>query len=156
MSQRLANKVCRMKPMACGNHTYDTGTFSSDATISAILFSKPSPLSLEKGMLDGSAHTRSDVRSTRSTRTPSAACALVASTPPSATPTAAARLIVTEAALFILSGRLRFVGPLAGTAAWQHSIRAGFQIDVDVVDVAHDIGVIAERGHDALLAGRYD
>jgi hypothetical protein len=57
-----------MKPVACGNQVYSTGNFSSAATMSAILFSKPSPLSLENGVLAGSAQTRSAVRSTRSTR----------------------------------------------------------------------------------------
>src|SRR6266700_75978 len=57
-----------MKPVACGNQVYSTGSLSSPATMSAILFSKPSPLSFENGRLAGSAQTRRAVRSTRSTR----------------------------------------------------------------------------------------
>src|SRR5947209_8066390 len=57
-----------MKPVACGNQVYSTGSLSSRATMSAILFSKPSPLSFENGILAGSAQTRNAVRSTRSTR----------------------------------------------------------------------------------------
>src|SRR5262245_59233572 len=62
-----------MNPVACGNQVYSTGTLSSAATISAILFSKPTFLSFENGMLAGSAQTRSAVRLTRSERCPSAA-----------------------------------------------------------------------------------
>src|SRR5690606_37647263 len=109
-----------------------------------ILFSKPSPFSFENGMFAGSAHTLSDVRSTRSTRTPSAARALPPIVPPSDTPSAAARLIVTKTALFIFSGRVGFISPLRGTAARQHAICTGLQVNVNVVDVAHDVGIIAK------------
>src|SRR5690606_40355783 len=77
-----------------------------------ILFSKPSPFSFEKGMFAGSAHTLNDVRSTRSTRTPSAARALPPIVQPNDTPSVVTRLIVTKTALFIFSGRVGFISPL--------------------------------------------
>src|SRR5882762_6335153 len=108
-----------MKPVACGNQVYSTGSLSSPATMSAILFSKPSPLSFENGRLAGSAHTRNAVRSTRSTR---CACAfddmdatrLALTAPASST---AAALAVTEALLLVLFRSLGLVGAFGRAAA---------------------------------------
>src|SRR5262245_38676499 len=126
-----------MKPVACGNHTYSMGTLSSAATISAILFSKPSPFSLENGMLAGSAHTRSDRRLTKSVRCPSAACAGTARVAPSSTPSSAAMLLSAKAGLLMLVRRLGFVGALGGAPARHPAFGARLEIHVDVVDVAH-------------------
>src|SRR5688572_3004544 len=156
-SQRLENSVWRMKPVACGNQTYSTGTFSSAATISAILFSKPSPLSLENGRLAGSAHTRSDSRLTRSIRCPSPARAAGAGSAQTETPSSAAAILSTavallgaKAGLLMFGRRLGFVGAPGRAPAWQRAVRAGLEIDVDVVDVAHHVGIIAECRHHAL------
>src|SRR5262245_19779322 len=141
-----------MKPVAWGNQVYSTGTLSSPATISAILFSKPSALSLEKGRLAGSAHTRSVVRLTRSTRwataAPGRSPAPIRTT--SMSP-ALRRLLVTETGLFRRLGRGRFLHPLGGATGRQRAVSARLQIHVDVVDVAHDVGVIAQRRHLALF-----
>src|SRR5262249_38668970 len=49
--------VLRTKPVACGYQLYESPLPSLSASNSASLFSKPSPLSVEKGMLFGSAQT---------------------------------------------------------------------------------------------------
>src|SRR5919109_2098087 len=146
-----------MKPVACGNHVYSTGTLSSAATISAILFSKPSPLSLENGMLAGSAQTRSAVRFTRSTRCPSAANTDVTSAPAnSATTSAATILLDTEARLLMLLRGRGLVCPLGRASAREAPDGAGLEVNIKVVDVAHHVGIVAERRHHAGLVGPYD
>src|SRR5262245_50967452 len=118
-----------MKPVACGNHVYSTGNFSSAATMSAILFSKPSPLSFENGMLAGSAQTRNAARSTRSTR-----CAYAArsdATAPSAISATSGPLrflLVTEASLLMRFRGGGLVGPLGRAAAGQDAIRPRLQV----------------------------
>src|SRR5712691_1591927 len=143
-----------MKPVACGNQVYSTGTLSSAATIPAILFSKPSPLSFENGRLAGSAQTRSAVRLTRSTRCPSAPSADATRAVLDSTASSAAVLLtVTEANLLLLFRGCGLFDPLGRPAARQHAVRARLQVDVDVVDVAHHVAIIAERRHLALLVG---
>src|SRR5690242_12761582 len=144
-----------MKPVACGNQKYSTGSLRSPATMSAILFSKPSPLSFENGMLAASAQTRNAVWLTRSTRCPSAAYA----TSPSASAGNRARmrpLLVTEAGLFRLVRRRWLLDPLGRAPPRQRTVGARFQVDVDVIEVAHDVGIVAERRHLALLVGAHD
>src|SRR4029077_21026589 len=58
-SHLYAASVLRTKPVACGSPLYDSPLPSLLANNSASLFSKPSPLSVENGMLLGSAQTRS-------------------------------------------------------------------------------------------------
>src|SRR5258707_13984254 len=58
-SHLCAESVFRTKPVACGYQLYDSPFPSLLANNSASLFSKPSPLSVENGMLLGSAQTRS-------------------------------------------------------------------------------------------------
>src|SRR4030095_9321721 len=58
-SQTPARNVFRKKPRRCAHHVYSTRSPMSWANSSAILFSKPSRRSFEKGRLFGSAHTRS-------------------------------------------------------------------------------------------------
>src|SRR5712672_3918551 len=58
-SHFYAASVLRTKPVACGYQLYDRPFPSLLANNSASLFSKPSPLSVENGMLFGSAQTRS-------------------------------------------------------------------------------------------------
>src|SRR5918994_190867 len=141
-----------MKPVACGNQVYSTGTFSSSATISAILFSKPSPLSLENGMLAGSAQTRSAVRLTRSARCPSAVLTNAAKPAPKSTISSATRrLFPAETGLLMLFRRSRLFDPLGRASARQYAVCARHQVDVYVVNVAHDVGVVAECRHLALL-----
>src|SRR5712671_907791 len=140
-----------MKPVACGNQVYSTGSLSSPATMSAILFSKPSPLSFENGKLAGSAQTRNAVRSTRSTR---CACASETNaTTPAPVSSTAVSLTVTEALLLLLFRGLGLVGALGRTATRQSTIGARFQIDVDVLKIATHIGIVAECRHLALLVG---
>src|SRR5262245_57293254 len=141
-----------MKPVACGKKAYSSGTLSSPAKSSAILFSKPSPLSLEKGRLAGSAHTRSAVRLTRSTRWPAATWGRSpAPNRARAIGPALSRLLATETGLFRRVGRCRLFHPLGGAAARQGAVRARPQVNVDVVDVAHDVGIIAQGRHLALF-----
>src|SRR5262245_52307424 len=142
-----------MKPVACGNQTYSTGTFSSAATISAILFSKPSPLSLENGMLAGSAHTRSDKRLTRSIRWPSAARAEATTPMLSRMLSSVARLLPAKASFVMLVRCRRSFGTLERTPARQAAFGARLEINVYVIDVAHHIWIIAECRHNALLGG---
>src|SRR5262245_42998843 len=143
-----------MKPVACGNQVYSTGTLSSAATSSAILFSNPSLRSFENGMLAGSAQTRSAVRLTRSIRCPSAAEAGAPSAALNSTAsTAAVRSLLTEARFLVLLCSGRLVAPLGRTPARQNAVRARLQVDVDVVDVAHHVAIIAERRHLALFVG---
>src|SRR5262245_18299607 len=141
-----------MKPVACGNQAYSSGTLRSPATISAILFSKPWPCSFENGRLAGSAQTRNVVRLTRSTRW---ACAAPAPRPPpasaSATAKATCRLLATEAGLFRSVRGRRLFDPLGGATARQRAVGTRLQVKLDVVDVAHDVGVIPQRRHLALL-----
>src|SRR5215470_10086976 len=124
-----------MKPVACGNQVYSTGSLSSPATMSAILFSMPSPLSFENGRFAGSEQTRSAVRSTRSTRcacastTNATTLALIA--PESST---VANLAITETFLLVLIRGLGLVGVFGRAAAPQTTFRACFQINVDVFD----------------------
>src|SRR6476660_10100584 len=58
-SHLCAASVLRTNPVACGYQLYDRPFPSLLANNSASLFSKPSPLSVENGMLLGSAQTRS-------------------------------------------------------------------------------------------------
>src|SRR5262245_824024 len=144
-----------MKPVACGNHVYSTGTLSSAATISAILFSNPSPLSFENGRLAGSAHTRSAVRLTRSTRCPSAARTGAARLMSSRTAASVAALLLTEARFLVRFSGGRLLVPFGRPPSRQYTVRTRFQVHIDVVDVAHDVVVIAEHRHHALLVGAH-
>src|SRR5919108_2094663 len=58
-SHLCAASVLRTNPVAWGYQLYDRPFPSLSASNSASLFSKPSPLSVENGMLLGSAQTRS-------------------------------------------------------------------------------------------------
>src|SRR5262249_50908478 len=58
-SHLCAASVLRTKPVACGYQLYESPSPSLSASNSASLFSKPSPRSVENGMLFGSAQTRS-------------------------------------------------------------------------------------------------
>src|SRR5947209_19663362 len=58
-SHLCATSVLRTNPVAWGYQLYDRPFPSFSASNSASLFSKPSPLSVENGMLFGSAQTRS-------------------------------------------------------------------------------------------------
>src|SRR6266576_3748603 len=65
-SHLCAASVLRTKPVACGYQLYESPLPSLSASNSASLFSKPSPLSVENGMLCGSAQTLSTFGSIRS------------------------------------------------------------------------------------------
>src|SRR5215468_5922094 len=65
-SHLCAESVLRTKPVACGYQLYESPLPSLSASISASLFSKPSPRSVENGMLFGSAQTLSTLGSTSS------------------------------------------------------------------------------------------
>src|SRR3989442_4912720 len=117
-----------MKPVACGNQVYSTGILSSPAAMSAILFSKPSPLSFENGMLAGSAQTRNAARSTRSTRCPCATRADATRPALDSTATSAAvHLLVTEAGLLLLFGGGGLVGRFAGRARGRPPVARGLK-----------------------------
>ena len=58
-SHAFAFSVLRRKPRRWTHHVYSTRAPISSATIAAMRFSKPSPLSFEYGSAAGSAHTRS-------------------------------------------------------------------------------------------------
>src|SRR6202043_800539 len=116
------------KPMICGNQVNFTGSANSCPSAWAILFSKPSPASFEKGRLLGSAHTRNSGRETRS---PVGDCAKTGLAPPpvAATPSAVSVCRhdrqdgpVTRILLFVHARR---------AAAVEHAGRAGLQIGVD-------------------------
>src|SRR5262245_5963348 len=62
-SHLCAASVLRTKPVACGYQLYESPLLSLLASNSASLFSKPSPRSVENGMLLGSAQTRSTLGS---------------------------------------------------------------------------------------------
>src|SRR5262245_43272863 len=65
-SHLCAARVLRTNPVACGYQLYEWPLPSLSAIISASLFSKPSPRSVENGMLCGSAQTLSTLGSTSS------------------------------------------------------------------------------------------
>src|SRR5262245_52989211 len=65
-SHLCAASVLRTKPVACGYQLYESPLPSLSASNSASLFSKPSPRSVENGMLCGSAQTLSTLGSTSS------------------------------------------------------------------------------------------
>src|SRR5262245_51442340 len=65
-SHLCAASVLRTKPVTCGNHLDEIPFTSFSASNSASLFSKPSPRSVENGMLCGSAQTLSTLGSTSS------------------------------------------------------------------------------------------
>src|SRR5262249_15314481 len=62
-SHLCAASVLRTKPVACGYQLYESPLPSLSASHSASLFSKPSPWSVENGMLCGSAQTLSTLGS---------------------------------------------------------------------------------------------
>src|SRR5215813_7023225 len=62
-SHLCAESVLRTKPVACGYQLYESPLPSLSASNSASLFSKPSPRSVENGMLCGSAQTLSTLGS---------------------------------------------------------------------------------------------
>src|SRR5499427_8617398 len=76
-SHLCAASVLRTKPVACGYQLYESPLPSFSASNSASLFSKPSPRSVENGMLCGSAQTLSTLGSMSSSDKSgrSAACA---------------------------------------------------------------------------------
>src|SRR5256886_17692659 len=84
-SQNPARIVLRRKPRRWGHQKLTTAALRSRATTCAILFSKPSSLSLEKGMSYGSTHTRSSEGARR-------AAPATRTTPAAATSDAALRL----------------------------------------------------------------
>src|SRR5262245_35726513 len=133
-SQRLAASVWRIKPVACGNQVYSTGSLSSAATMSAILFSKPSAFSLENGRLAGSEQTRRAVRLTRSTRCASAHRADARNETPSSALISSdgALLLITQACLLVLVGRFGLLDPLGRPPARQDAVGARLQIHVDI------------------------
>src|SRR5215472_4569599 len=65
-SHLCAARVLRTKPVACGYQLYESPLPSLSASNLANLFSKPSPRSVETGMLFGSAQTLSILGSTSS------------------------------------------------------------------------------------------
>src|SRR5262249_49771255 len=65
-SHLCAASVLRTKPVACGYQLYESPLPSLSASSTASLFSKPSPRSVENGMLCGSAQTLSTLGSTSS------------------------------------------------------------------------------------------
>src|ERR1700747_1920335 len=65
-SHLCAASVLRTKPVACGYQLYESPLPSLSASNSASLFSKPSPRSVENGMLCGSAQPLSTLGSTSS------------------------------------------------------------------------------------------
>src|SRR5258705_7703539 len=65
-SHLCAASVLRTKPVACGYQLYESPLPSLSAISSASLFSKPSPRSVENGLLCGSAQTLSTLGSTSS------------------------------------------------------------------------------------------
>jgi hypothetical protein len=60
---------------------------------------------------------------------------------------------VTEAFLLLLFRGLGLVGAFGRTPTRQSTIGARFQIDVDVLEIAAHIGIVAECRHLALLVG---
>src|SRR5262249_41978662 len=130
---------------------YSTGSLSSPATISAILFSKPSPLSFENGRLAGAAAPTKAGRARGGTRRAGAPAANARTgRPQNNTPAGPA---VTEAFLLGLIRGCGLVGVFGRAAARQTALSARFQIDVNVLDKATHIGIVAERRHLGLLVG---
>src|SRR5579862_1911066 len=104
--------------------------------ISAILFSKPSRLSLENGRLFGSAQTRSSVRESSST----VVCAIADATRPRPSrPASRTALII--------------VGPFRPPPA-EDAIGARLQVAVDVVEIIDHVLRRAEGRHNILGGGR--
>src|SRR5690606_5718796 len=106
-------------------------------------------------MSAGSAQTRSEVRLTRSDtssatagfprgkRTPAA----IAKRPSRRTEERRARNSRAKAGCFSFSCSIGFILAFSRTTTGHGVIRTRLQIDIDVVNIAHDIGIIAERGH---------
>src|SRR3984885_11844881 len=126
----------------------------------AILFSKPSPPSLEKGRSCGSAQARKTCGSISSIE-PSASWA--PATPGRVTPTSASSVTaidlaalaiaaLTHAFCFRLFEFRRLVVVLGRPSTRNRVLRAGAQIHIDVVQIAHHILVLGEGGHDFFLA----
>src|SRR6266446_253247 len=155
-SHLWAASVLRTKPVACGYQLYDNPLPSLSANNSASLFSKPSPLSVENGMLFGSAQTRSTLGSTSSIDSSgrSTACA---STFPDRNMAAIAvhdthqlnrvdlpgvpggsLILVPETAIFRLGNRFGLVFVLLRSSARNRVIGARPQVDEYVLEVAHD------------------
>src|SRR5258707_1195886 len=105
--------------------------------ISAILFSKPSRLSLEKGRSFGSAQTLSSVRDTSSTPV----CAVADPTRPSSPINPAGR------AALIIAGPFRPAPP-------ERAVGPRLQVAVDIVEIIHHILRRAEGRHDVVGRGR--
>src|SRR5262245_53305940 len=103
-------------------------------------------------MFAGSAQTRKERRLTRSLRCPSAARtgaarpatrrATPARTPISEATLLRMLLLGAKAGLLVLEGSLRLLGALGRTTARQAAHGAGLEVNVEVVDVAHHVGVI--------------
>src|SRR5919108_385342 len=140
-SHLCAASVLRTNPVACGYQLYDRPFPSLSASNSASLFSKPSALSVENGMLFGSAQTRSTFGSISSIDN-SGRCATCASIFPHRN-IAAIAVQDTHKPKRNRSLLAEFV------------IGARPQIDEYVLDVTHDIAIGAERGHDVFLRRVY-
>src|SRR5215471_7068624 len=89
-SHLCAASVLRTKPGACGYQLYESPLPSLSASNSASLFSKPSPRSVENGMLCGSAQTLSTLGSTSSIDESERSTACASSFPHSNVPAIAA------------------------------------------------------------------
>src|SRR5262249_45515680 len=129
------------------------------ASSSAILFSNPSPLSLEKGRLPGSAQTRRADRSTASTR--STALVAVGANAAAALTSMTAKakrgrgitVLAAHAGVRGIGRGLRLARMLGGPAAADHAVGPGLQIGIDVINIAHDVRIGAERRHLQILRG---
>src|SRR5579872_218453 len=137
-SQVPALSVLRTKPITCGNQTYLTGSDIECAMRPAILFSKPSIFSLEKGSEAESAQTLSSVLATRSP-VPAGPCADAI---PGVRRLASAAI---KTALLILL----LIDPLR-PAAPQRAIGPCLEIGIDIIEIKHHILGLAERRHDIL------
>src|SRR5438552_1521698 len=69
-----------------------------------------------------------------------------------ASATTLVRRSIAHAGRFIVLGGLGFVIMLFRANARQGAVGAGPQVHIDVVDVAHDVAVLAERRHHFLVA----
>src|SRR3954468_20301237 len=122
----------------------------------AMRFSKPSPLRFENGMSAGSAQTLSTSRVTRS----GICCAAirlgasVARTTAASAPRRARRHrgSASETGLLGIRRRLGLVFALGRPHAPERAIGPGLEIDVDVVEVAGHVHVLAEGWHHVLAA----
>src|SRR4029077_13551551 len=142
-------------------NVYATGLPNFRANRSAILFSKPSPASSDRGRSRGSAQARKTCGSTSSIE-PSASYALTRPGRAIATSARIATMIdfialaiasLTHALRFGFSELRRLVFMLGGPSAGNRILRASAQIHVNVVKIARHILIIGKSRHDLFLAG---